>query len=60
MHRHNETSFLDSINLVGMEPIEPVILPALITAEPLLLIGPHGCDRAASGSAQGVANHGAQ
>jgi MoxR-like ATPase len=25
-----------------MEPIEPLILAALITAEPLLLIGPHG------------------
>ena len=42
MHRSSGTSFLDSIGLVGMAPIEPVVLAALITAEPLLLIGPHG------------------
>ena len=42
MHRASGTSFLDSIGIVGMAPIEPVVLAALITAEPLLLIGPHG------------------
>lgn len=42
MHRPNGTSFLDSIGVVGMAPIEPVVLAALITADPLLLIGPHG------------------
>jgi MoxR-like ATPase len=42
MHRPSGTSFLDSIGVVGMAPIEPVVLAALITAEPLLLIGPHG------------------
>ena len=42
MHRSSGSSFLDSIGVVGMAPIEPVILAALITAEPLLLIGPHG------------------
>ena len=42
MHRASGTSFLDSIGIVGMAPIESVVLAALITAEPLLLIGPHG------------------
>jgi MoxR-like ATPase len=42
MHRPSGTSFLESIGVVGMAPIEPVVLAALITAEPLLLIGPHG------------------
>jgi MoxR-like ATPase len=42
MHQLNGSSFLDSIGVVGMAPIEPVVLAALITAEPLLLIGPHG------------------
>lgn len=42
MHRPSGTSFLDSIGVVGMALIEPVILAALITAEPLLVIGPHG------------------
>jgi MoxR-like ATPase len=35
-------SILAGLGVVGMEPIEPLILAALITAEPLLLIGPHG------------------
>jgi MoxR-like ATPase len=30
------------MGVIGMTPIEPVIFAALITAEPLLLIGPHG------------------
>src|SRR3974377_200835 len=42
MHRPSGTSLLDSIGVVGMASIEPVVLAALITAEPLLLIGPHG------------------
>src|SRR2546425_13146997 len=35
-------SLLAQIGIIGMEPIEPVILGALIGGEPLLLIGPHG------------------
>lgn len=35
-------SLLADLGVIGMEPIEPVILAALITNEPLLLIGPHG------------------
>ena len=35
-------SFLAELGIIGMEPIEPVILAALISGEPLLLIGPHG------------------
>jgi MoxR-like ATPase len=30
------------MGVIGMAPIEPVVFAALITAEPLLLIGPHG------------------
>src|SRR5215469_17604308 len=41
MHRPRGI-LLDSIGVVGMAPIESVVLAALITAEPLLLIGPHG------------------
>src|SRR5215469_7574475 len=41
MHRPRGI-LLDSIGVVGMAAIEPVVLVALITAEPLLLIGPHG------------------
>ena len=33
---------LASLGIIGAKPIEPVVLAALITAEPLLLIGPHG------------------
>lgn len=33
---------LAAIGLVGMEPLEPVLLAALIGGDPLLLIGPHG------------------
>jgi MoxR-like ATPase len=42
MHQNGISSFLDSLGVIGMSSIEPVILAALITAEPLLLIGPHG------------------
>lgn len=35
-------SLLADLGVIGMEPIEPVVLAALITGEPLLLIGPHG------------------
>jgi MoxR-like ATPase len=42
MYRPTGRSSLDSIGFVGMAPIEPVVLAVLITAEPLLLIGPHG------------------
>ena len=28
--------------VIGMEPIEPVMLAAMVTGEPSLLIGPHG------------------
>ncbi len=30
------------MGVIGMAPIEPVVLAALVTGEPLLLIGPHG------------------
>jgi MoxR-like ATPase len=33
---------LRRLGLIGMEAIEPIILAALITEAPLLLIGPHG------------------
>lgn len=42
MHQSNSFSFLTRMGVIGMTPIEPVIFAALITAEPLLLIGPHG------------------
>ncbi|MEI8371818.1 MAG: MoxR family ATPase [Planctomycetota bacterium] len=35
-------SLLADMGVIGMAPIEPVVLAALVTAEPLLLIGPHG------------------
>ena len=35
-------SILAGIGLYGLSPLEPVILAALATEEPLLLIGPHG------------------
>jgi MoxR-like ATPase len=35
-------SFLSGIGLIGLVDLEPVILAALATEEPLLLIGPHG------------------
>ena len=36
------TSLLRSLGLVGMDAIEPVVIASLATANPLLLIGPHG------------------
>ena len=42
MHRPATPYFLDELGVVGMTAIEPTILAALITAEPLLLIGSHG------------------
>ncbi|HBK78655.1 MAG TPA: hypothetical protein DDZ83_03040, partial [Nitrospinae bacterium] len=36
------SSILAGIGLYGLSPLEPVILAALATEEPLLLIGPHG------------------
>ena len=38
----SKPSFLDDIGLFGLGTIEPIILAALVTEEPLLLIGPHG------------------
>jgi MoxR-like ATPase len=35
-------SLLSQLGIVGMEAVEPAILAALINADPLLLIGPHG------------------
>jgi len=35
-------SWLSRLGLYGLGPIEPIILAALATEEPLLLIGPHG------------------
>ncbi len=34
--------WLQPLGLVGLRPIEPVLLAALATEQPLLLIGPHG------------------
>src|SRR3954468_7514714 len=33
---------LRQLGMIGMDAIEPVIMAALITEAPLLLIGPHG------------------
>jgi MoxR-like ATPase len=47
-HQHDQSSPQDSgsllaeLGVIGLEPIEPVMLGALISGEPLLLIGPHG------------------
>ena len=38
----NRPSLLSSIGLFGLSHLEPVILAALVTEAPLLLIGPHG------------------
>ena len=38
----NTRSLLGEIGLIGLAEIEPIILAALATGEPLLLIGPHG------------------
>ena len=37
-----KNSLLNDIGLIGLSDIEPIILAALATEEPLLLIGPHG------------------
>jgi hypothetical protein len=34
--------FAAGLGVVGLDALEPVIVAALVTAEPLLLIGPHG------------------
>ena len=38
----DEPGMMSRLGIVGMTPIEPVLIAALVTAEPLLLIGPHG------------------
>ena len=38
----NPVSLLRNIGVIGLSELEPVILAALATEEPLLLIGPHG------------------
>jgi MoxR-like ATPase len=35
-------SILTGLGIIGMQSIEPVLLGALLSGEPLLLIGPHG------------------
>ena len=35
-------SLLSQLGIIGMDAVEPAILAALINADPLLLIGPHG------------------
>ena len=37
-----DSSFLRNLGIVGWDAIEPVILAALATETPLLLVGPHG------------------
>ena len=39
---HIYGSILSGLGLYGLATIEPIILAALTTEEPLLLIGPHG------------------
>ena len=39
---HRRNSLLRGIGIVGLRDLEPVILAALVTEEPLLLIGAHG------------------
>jgi MoxR-like ATPase len=39
---NRQTSILREIGIVGLRDLEPVILAALLTKEPLLLIGAHG------------------
>jgi MoxR-like ATPase len=41
-HATASSSLLSNIGLIGLSDLEPIILAALATAEPLLLIGPHG------------------
>jgi MoxR-like ATPase len=41
-HPADSRSLLSGIGLIGLTDLEPIILAALATEEPLLLIGPHG------------------
>jgi MoxR-like ATPase len=41
-HATANSSILSDIGLIGLSDLEPIILAALATEEPLLLIGPHG------------------
>jgi MoxR-like ATPase len=41
-HATASSSLLSDIGLIGLSDLEPIILAALATEEPLLLIGPHG------------------
>ena len=40
--KHTRRSIFSCLGLYGLSAIEPVVLAALTTEEPLLLIGPHG------------------
>ena len=40
--RDDQSSILRALGVVGLDAIEPVILAALATEAPLLLVGPHG------------------
>ncbi len=35
-------SLLARLGVIGLESIEPIILAALVSAEPILLVGTHG------------------
>jgi len=39
---HSRQTWLDRLGLVGLAPKEPLLLAALVTGGPLLLIGAHG------------------
>ena len=41
-HAAERGSLLGEIGLIGLSDLEPIILAALATGDPLLLIGPHG------------------
>ena len=42
MVRSTQTSWLERLGIVGLHDIEPVLLAALVTGQPLILIGAHG------------------
>jgi MoxR-like ATPase len=42
VHTADSKSLLRGLGLIGLTDLEPIILAALATEEPLLLIGPHG------------------
>ena len=42
MPRSKQTHFLRQLNIHGLDHLDPVFLAALVDAQPLLLIGPHG------------------